>query len=201
VNRAKWGLLGMAVLASMSVFIAACGGSTPAARMSTQGSGVCATTGQTAADAYDETGSATLTASYSSTAADVASWEVNRIPSQPGAVSTSISSLAANTPVAVCYYSGEFGSFPEPPQVPGATPLPQPYYHYLILDVAGTAVIVDSVGPTPFSFGPPEVVTPSPAASTSPSTTPSTTTVPPAPNSVSPEPTASPDPAPAATPS
>jgi hypothetical protein len=176
----KAGVVGAATLAFLSVLLAGCGGPAPTVRLSSQSTSPCATTGQTVANVYTEGGSATLVDAYSSTASDVASWQVSRVANQGGDLSNAITSLAGDTPVAVCYYTGAYGGFPEPPQVPRATRFPQPYYHFLILDVVGSTVIIDSVGPTQPAFGPPTVVIaiPTPSSSarsapTSPSSTPS----------------------------
>lgn len=174
-------VVGLGVLALLCLVLTACGGLAPIARTATQSSSPCATTGQSAANSYAQEGAATLIAAYSSTASGVASWQVSRVPNNGGDTSNGISGLAGDTPVAVCYYSGAYGGFPEPPPVPGATPLPQPYYHYLVLEVAGTTVIIDSVSPTPPSFGPPPVVRPTPTASSPTSGTPSSSSPTPSP--------------------
>lgn len=131
---------------------------------SQQSSGPCATIGLVAAESHTQGGVAKLIAGYASTASAVALWQDNRVPNHLGTASSAITSLAGNTPVAVCYYSGSFIGFPEPPPVPGSTPVPEPYYRYLILDVAGTTVIVDTVSRSAPSFGPPPIATMAPAS-------------------------------------
>ena len=131
---------------------------------SQQSSGPCTTTGLVAAESHSQGGVAKLTAAYASSASAVAQWQESRLPNQMGTASSAITSLAGNTPIAVCYYSGSFIGFPEPPPVPGSTPVPEPYYRYLILDVAGTRVIVDTVSRSAPPFGPPPIATLAPAS-------------------------------------
>lgn len=150
------------LITGSAVMLAACGqtavtatGTTGNTHDSWSAVNACAGPGRQLALAHGNGQAVQILATYSTTAAQLVKWDETRYGVQGGTPPSQFITLAANEPVAICYFGGNFTGFPMEPPTPGATRTTLPYRTLVVVvDQKGNAT-VDSVGPSQMPFGPP----------------------------------------------